>query len=99
MESLRGKVVLITGGSRGLGLLLAREFASRGCRVAICARHADQLDRAREDLARRGAGVWAGTCDVSDPEQVRQFMADLTAQFGPVDVLVNNAGIIQVGPA
>ncbi len=99
MESLRGKVVLITGGSRGLGLLLAREFASRGCRVAICARHADQLDRAREDLARRGADVWAGTCDVSDPEQVRQFMADLTAQFGPVDVLVNNAGIIQVGPA
>jgi NAD(P)-dependent dehydrogenase (short-subunit alcohol dehydrogenase family) len=99
LESLQGKTVLITGGSRGLGLLLAREFARRGSRVAICARNADQLERAREDLRSRGADVWARTCDVSDPEEVRQFVAALTGQFGPVDVLVNNAGIIQVGPA
>ncbi len=98
-ESLRDKVVLVTGGSRGLGLLLAREFTRQGCRVAICARNSDQLDRARDDLARHGANVWARSCDVSDPEQVRQFMVELTAQFGPVDVLVNNAGIIHVGPA
>lgn len=98
-DTLQGKVVLITGGSRGLGLLLAREFARRGCRVAICSRHSDQLERAHDDLTRRGAEVWARTCDVGDPEQVRPFIADLRAQFGPVDVLVNNAGIIQVGPA
>jgi NAD(P)-dependent dehydrogenase (short-subunit alcohol dehydrogenase family) len=99
LTALQGKTVLITGGSRGLGLLLAREFARQGCRVAICARHADQLERAREDLTNRGADVYARTCDVSDPAQVRQFVAELTAQFGPIDILVNNAGIIQVGPA
>ena len=98
LESLRGKNVLITGGSRGLGLLLAREFARQGARVAICARHSDQLDRAREDLRSHGADVWARTCDVSDPEQVRRFMTEVTAEFGSVDVLVNNAGTIQVGP-
>ncbi|MGH9325654.1 MAG: SDR family NAD(P)-dependent oxidoreductase [Terriglobia bacterium] len=99
LDSLRGKTVLITGGSRGLGLLLAREFARQGCRVAICARHADQLDRAREDLKSRGAEAWSRTCDVTDREQVRGFIGDLTAQFGSIDLLVNNAGIIQVGPA
>jgi NAD(P)-dependent dehydrogenase (short-subunit alcohol dehydrogenase family) len=98
-QSLAGKTVLITGGSRGLGLLLAREFARQGSRVAICARHADQLERAREDLKSRGAAVWAGTCDVSDAEEVRRLIAEVTAQFGAIDVLVNNAGIIQVGPA
>jgi NAD(P)-dependent dehydrogenase (short-subunit alcohol dehydrogenase family) len=98
-DTLNGKIALITGGSRGLGLLLAREFARQGCRIAICARHSDQLERAREDLRRRGADVWARVCDVSDPEQVRSFVSELKAQFGPVAVLVNNAGIIQVGPA
>jgi NAD(P)-dependent dehydrogenase (short-subunit alcohol dehydrogenase family) len=99
LDSLQGRNVLITGGSRGLGLLLAREFARRGCRVAICARHADQLERARQDLKSRGAEVWAKTCDVSDPEEVSRFITDLKAEFGPIDILVNNAGIIQVGPA
>jgi NAD(P)-dependent dehydrogenase (short-subunit alcohol dehydrogenase family) len=99
LHSLEGKTVLITGGSRGLGLLLAREFARRGSRVAICSRHADQLERAREDLKNRGADVWARTCDVSNPEEVSRFVAELKAEFGPIDILVNNAGIIQVGPA
>ncbi len=99
VDSLQGKNVLITGSSRGLGLLLAREFARRGSRVAICSRHAAQLERARQDLKSRGAEVWAKTCDVSDAEEVSRFIADLKAGFGPVDILVNNAGIIQVGPA
>ncbi|MGH9407230.1 MAG: SDR family NAD(P)-dependent oxidoreductase [Terriglobia bacterium] len=99
LAGLRGKVVLITGGSRGLGLLLAREFARQGCRVALCARHRDQLERAREDLAARGADVWIGTCDVSNADEVQRLVAELSAKFGRVDLLVNNAGIIQVGPA
>ena len=55
---LRGKSVLITGGSRGLGLVLAREFAAGGARVAICARDRGELERAQMDLAGRGASAW-----------------------------------------
>src|SRR5437764_4388534 len=63
---LRGKTVLITGGSRGLGLVLAREFGKRGTRVAICARNREQLDRAAGDLRSRGVDVYAFDCDVPD---------------------------------
>src|SRR5581483_4010230 len=63
--SLNGKTVFITGGSRGLGLQLAREFANEGCRVAICARDAQELERAREDLSREGGSVYTVTCDIT----------------------------------
>jgi NAD(P)-dependent dehydrogenase (short-subunit alcohol dehydrogenase family) len=95
---LRGLVVLITGGSRGLGLSLAREFAREGCRVAICARDRAELDAAREDLGRRGADVLALECDVTDQEQVRRTVDAAVAHYGGIDILVNNAGVIQVGP-
>src|SRR3712207_89651 len=61
---LNDRVVLITGGSRGFGLLLAREFGSRGARVAICARDLDELDRAVEDLTGRGVELFAQRCDL-----------------------------------
>jgi NAD(P)-dependent dehydrogenase (short-subunit alcohol dehydrogenase family) len=93
-----GKVVLITGGSRGLGLVLARGFAAEGARVAICARDQKELERARADLAARGADVFAFPCDVTDRAQVRETVEVVTRHFGRVDVLVNNAGVIQVGP-
>lgn len=96
--SLRGRVVLITGGSRGLGLLLAREFGREGCRVAICARDPEELDGARLDLEGRGVEVLATPCDVSRREEVERWVAEVERAFGGVDVLVNNAGIIQVGP-
>ena len=95
---LAGQTVLIAGGSRGLGLLLAREFARNGCRVAICARDDKELEIAREDLERRGADVLAVPCDVSDRAQVEQLVQRVTDHFGSVDVLVNNAAIMQVGP-
>jgi NAD(P)-dependent dehydrogenase (short-subunit alcohol dehydrogenase family) len=91
-------VVLITGGSRGLGLLLAEEFARQGCRIAICARDAQELDVARQKLEVRGAEVFAQLCDVADREQVERLVRDVTAHFGRIDTLVNNAGTIQVGP-
>jgi NAD(P)-dependent dehydrogenase (short-subunit alcohol dehydrogenase family) len=95
---LKGKTVLITGGSRGLGLVLAREFADEGANVAICARSCAELERAREDLASRGARVYAFPCDVTDRAQVRELVEVVTGHFGSIDVLVNNAGVIQVGP-
>ena len=97
-EDVRGQVVLITDGSRGLGLALAREFARLGCRLVLCARDAQELERARHDLAQRGAEVLAVSCDVTDREQVNRLIVQATQRLGRVDILVNNAGIIQVGP-
>ena len=96
---LTGRVVVVTGGSRGLGLALAREFAGQGCRLAICARDVEELEWARLDLEKRGADTLAVPCDVTDPDQVERLIARTTERFGQVDVLVNNAGIISVGPA
>jgi NAD(P)-dependent dehydrogenase (short-subunit alcohol dehydrogenase family) len=95
---LRGQVALITGGSRGLGFLLARELAREGCRLVICARDEQELEQARKDLEQRGAEVLAVPCDVADRAQVDHLIAEATGRFGRVDILVNNAGIIQVGP-
>ena len=95
--SVEGQVVLITGGSRGLGLAMARQFARERCRIAICARDQEELDRARKDLARR-AEVLAIQCDVSDRAQVERMIDRVLSHFGRLDILVNNAGIIQVGP-
>ena len=97
-SDLEGKRVLITGGSKGLGFLLAREFGNRGCRVAICARSPDELERAQDRLLDDGIEVYADTCDVSDRQRVEDFIAEVTEFFGGVDILVNNAGIIQVAP-
>ena len=95
---LRDKTVLITGGSRGLGLVMAREFARHGARLALCARDEEELERAELDLERFGVEVMVVRCDVRNREEVNDMVAAVNARFGNVDVLVNNAGVIQVGP-
>lgn len=95
---LRGKVVLITGGSRGLGLVMARQLAAEGARLAICARSIDQLRRAEQELRGRGAEVLAVPCDLTLPDEVEALVERVRARFGRVDVLINNAAIIQIGP-
>ena len=98
LADLRGQVAVVMGGSRGLGLLLARELGREGCSLAICARDDAELSRARADLEARGMTVYAGRCDVSDRRDVERFLGDVIRRFGGIDVLVNNAGIIKVGP-
>lgn len=95
---LRGQVVAITGGSRGLGFLLAQEFAREGCPVAICARDSEELRRAAERLEAGGARVLASVCDVSVRAEVEAWINEVGRELGGPDVLVNNAGIIQAGP-
>jgi Predicted integral membrane protein len=92
------KVVLITGGSRGLGLVLARQFAEAGAHIAICARDEDEIDRAVADLKNRGADVFGSVCDVREQSQANNLIRRVVERFGKIDVLVNNAGVIQVGP-
>jgi NAD(P)-dependent dehydrogenase (short-subunit alcohol dehydrogenase family) len=96
---LKERVVLITGGSRGLGLLMAREFCERGACVAICARDASELERAKRMLGGERLCLWTGTCDVTRREQVQELVGSIRRDLGHIDVLVNNAGIIGVGPA
>jgi NAD(P)-dependent dehydrogenase (short-subunit alcohol dehydrogenase family) len=95
----RGKVALVTGGSRGLGLVIARRLADEGARVAVCARDPEELDRAGDDLAGHGGWPLALPCDVTEPGKVADMVRAVEAHFGPVDVLINNAGVIGVGPA
>ena len=95
---LKDKTVLITGGSRGLGLVMAREFAREGARLVLCARDQEELDQARLDLENRGAEVMVVPCDVTNQQDVKSMIAAVYTRFGAVDVLVNNAGVIQVGP-
>jgi short-subunit dehydrogenase len=95
---LAGRVAIVTGGSRGLGLVLARELGLRGMRVVICARDEEELERARASLVAAGIDATALPCDVTDEEGVAGLVADVEENLGPVDLLVNNAGIIQVGP-
>ena len=94
----RGKHALVTGGARGLGLVLARQLADKGARISICSRSDDELVRAADDLRGRGAQVFQQDCDLADPAQIREFVANARAELGPVDVLIHNAGVIQVGP-
>jgi len=98
-EDFDGQVVLISGGSRGLGLLLAREFGRQGARLALFARDLGELEAARSDLRARNFDVLAVPCDIRRQDQVRQAVGQVLQVYGRVDVLVNCAGVIQVGPA
>jgi len=95
---LRGKTVFVSGGSRGLGLLLAREFAARGAKVAISARDSEALDRAAADVRRYGQHVLPVETDITVKEDAETALDHIRRHFGPVHVLINNAGTISVGP-
>ena len=95
-----GKSVVITGGSRGLGLVIARELADEGARLTLVARDADELERAADDIRTRQpfADVLTSAGDVRRRYEAERAIAQAVERYGRVDVLINNAGIIQVGP-
>ncbi len=97
--SFRNRAVVITGGSRGLGLALAEEFLRAGARVALLARDSDELDRARAIIQERVSGeVITLSCDVTKPTDLARALEQVEGVFGTIDILVNNAGAITVGP-
>jgi NAD(P)-dependent dehydrogenase (short-subunit alcohol dehydrogenase family) len=102
-ERLAGKVVLITGSSRGFGLALAEEFGRHGAKLVLTARNREELLRAERQLLRRKivkseAAILAIPCDLTNDAQTRAMIATATERFGQIDALVNNAGVIAVGP-
>jgi short-subunit dehydrogenase len=97
-QSLRGRVAVVTGATRGLGLRIATQLADAGCPLAICARSAHEVKEAGLRLAGYGSAVMARAVDVSDPVAVGEFIDEVETHFGRIDILVNNAGIIQAGP-
>ena len=100
--AVRDRVVLITGSSRGFGLAMAERFARAGARVVLSARSEEALERARGLLIERAATtaerLLAFACDVRDAAQVETLFREIEARWSPVEVLVNNAGVISVGP-
>ena len=90
---LTGKVALITGGSRGLGMQMAEALGEMGAKLAITARKADELEKARAALAAQHVEALPVPCDVSQAAQVSAMVEKVLAHYGRIDILVNNAGI------
>jgi len=96
--SYRDKVALISGGSRGLGLIIARQICELGGKVALLARDPEELARAKSHLDSRGGEMLTIQCDLLDRAQIQSAVRETLAHFGRIDILINNAGIIEVGP-
>jgi len=89
---LRGKVALVTGSSRGIGLATAKAFAAEGCRVMLSARSTEQLRETEEALRATGAEAAAHAADVGSPDDAARLIEVTAAAHGGIDILVNNVG-------
>jgi NAD(P)-dependent dehydrogenase (short-subunit alcohol dehydrogenase family) len=99
---LAGRRAIVTGGSKGIGKAIAAELVAEGAAVAICSRHAGELDATAADLLKQAGGEDAGRvhampCDVTDPGQVTSFVEAAVTAMGGLDILVNNAGAARPG--
>jgi 3-oxoacyl-[acyl-carrier protein] reductase len=90
---LKGKVALVTGASRGIGLAIARALATEGCQVIVTGRNQAELIKARGEVRGQKTGVFPMVCDVRDSESVESVIRQIKKQFRRLDILVNNAGI------
>ena len=96
--TFQDKVALITGGSRGLGLQIARELCRRGAKVSLLARDADELASAKNGLERFKTDVLTVQCDLTESQQIQSAVRETLQRFRKIDILINDAGIIEVGP-
>jgi len=98
MSSLQKKRVLITGGAQGIGFEMAKKFAEHGSEVVIADIDDEKLAEAKTKLEELGATVWCFRVDVTNPTSIASLRAQIAAEAGPLDVLVNNAGVVFGGP-
>jgi meso-butanediol dehydrogenase / (S,S)-butanediol dehydrogenase / diacetyl reductase len=98
VSRLEGKVAIVTGGARGIGLAIAQRFAEEGASVAVLALHQDSAARAVDSIAARGGSAIAIAGDVSNERDVGSAVDKTVAAFGRIDIMVNNAGTIAIGP-
>ena len=96
--TLAGRGAVVTGGSRGIGLAVARALAEAGAAVVVAARAPDRLEAVATELCAAGRRAWAVACDVADREGVRTLAREAETRLGHVDILVNNAGISHSAP-
>lgn len=89
---LSGRVAIVTGGSIGLGRQMAESLAEMGANVVLCARKKERCEQAAQELKQFGVKTLALGCDVKNPDQVRDVVGETIAQFGRLDILINNAG-------
>ncbi len=89
---LRGKVAMVTGGSRGIGKAISLAFAEEGCRLSVCGRTAATLEQAAEQIKKQGVEVLAVPADLTDSDESERFVQATLGRFGGIDVLVNNVG-------
>ena len=97
-KPMEGKVALITGASRGIGLAIARSLGRLGAKLSICARDAQKLESAAAELKREGAAVLAVAADVTRSGDISALVEKTSRSLGPIDILINNAGIGYFGP-
>jgi len=96
---LSGRVAIVTGGSRGLGLQIAEALGEMGARLALTARKQDELDHAVAHLKKQGIDAQAFVCDLGKRETIPGVFDRMLAKLGRIDILVNNAGAVWVAPA
>ena len=96
---LDDQVALVTGGSRGLGLQMAAALGEMGCKVAISARKADELKRAKDDLAQIGVEAYAIVSDLQKTDSIPALVDEVATTLGAIDILINNAGATWGAPA
>jgi short-subunit dehydrogenase len=98
MRSIAGKVAVVTGASRGIGIEIAKVLGGAGARLSLAARSVPELEKVRSDLDAAGVQAVAVPTDVGDPDALRKLVETTETSLGPIDILINNAGIETIAP-